>query len=77
MDAPSFDRLYGRRLTLDVCRRCQAVWFDDQELLQLTPGATLQLLTALAEDRGATREPWTAEPKCPRCSRVLVETHDL
>jgi hypothetical protein len=77
MDSPSFDRLYGRRLTLDVCRQCHGVWFDDQELLQLTPGATLQLLTALAEDRGVTRQPWSAKPKCPRCSRVLVETHDL
>jgi hypothetical protein len=77
MDAPSFDRLYGRRLTLDVCHRCQGLWFDDQEFLQMTPGATLQLVTAVAEDRGATREPWTAKPRCPRCPRTLVETNDL
>lgn len=77
MDAPSFDRLYGRRLTLDVCRRCQGIWFDGQELLQMTPGATLQLLAELAEDRGGARQPWTEAPRCPRCARPLVETHDL
>jgi hypothetical protein len=77
MDAPSFDRLYGRRLTLDVCHQCQGLWFDEQELLQLTPGATLQLMAALAEDRDLTREPWNPNLLCPRCSRRLAETHDI
>lgn len=77
MEASAFDRLYGRRLTLDVCHRCQGLWFDDQELLQMTPGATLQLMAELAEDRGVSREPWTTAPRCPRCSRSLTETHDI
>lgn len=77
MHSPSFDRLYGRRLTLDVCRQCQGIWFDGQELLQMTPGATLQLLAELAEERDGTRQPWHDAPRCPRCARPLVETHDL
>jgi len=77
MDAPSFDRVYGRRLTLDVCHRCQGLWFDEQELLQLTPGATLQLMAAVADDRDLTREPWNPDLRCPRCSRRLAETHDI
>mgnify|MGYP001206789484 CR=1 FL=1 len=77
MDAPTFERLYGRRLTLDVCRQCQGIWFDAQELLQMTPGATLQLLAELAVDRGGARQPWTGAPRCPRCARPLVETHDV
>lgn len=77
MDSPSFDRHYGRHLTLDVCRACQGLWFDDQELLQLTPAATLQLLAKLAEDRREERRRWSEKPKCPRCARVLVDTHDL
>jgi len=77
MHSPSFDRLYGRRLTLDVCRQCQGIWFDGQELLQMTPGATLQLLAELAEERDGTRQPWQDAPRCPRCARPLVETHDL
>jgi hypothetical protein len=77
MEAPSFDRLYGRRLTIDVCHHCQCLWFDDQEFLQMTPGATLQLVASVAGDRGVTRQPWAAAPRCPRCSRALSETHDI
>ena len=77
MDAPSFERMYGRRLTIDVCHHCQCLWFDDQEFLQMTPGATLQLVASVAEDRSVTRQPWAAAPRCPRCSRALAETHDL
>lgn len=77
MDAPSFERLYGRRLTIDVCHHCQCLWFDDREFLQMTPGATLQLVASVAEDRELTRQPWAAAPRCPRCARPLAETHDL
>jgi len=77
MDAPSLERLYGRRLTIDVCHHCQCLWFDDQEFLQMTPGATLQLVASVAEDKELTRQPWAAAPRCPRCSRPLAETHDL
>jgi len=77
MEAPSFERLYGRRLTVDVCHHCQCLWFDGQEFLQMTPGATLQLVASVAEDKGAARERWTAAPRCPRCSHALDETHDM
>jgi hypothetical protein len=77
MEAPSFERLYGRRLTIDVCHHCQCLWFDNQEFLQMTPGATLQLVASVADDRGVTRQPWAAAPRCPRCSRALAETHDI
>jgi hypothetical protein len=77
MEAPSFERMYGRRLTIDVCHHCQCLWFDDQEFLQMTPGATLQLVASVAEDRSLTRQPWASPPRCPRCSRALAETHDL
>jgi hypothetical protein len=77
MDAPSFERMYGRRITIDVCHHCQCLWFDDQEFLQMTPGATLQLVASVAEDKGLTRQPWASAPRCPRCSRALAETHDI
>lgn len=76
MEAPAFERLYGRRLTIDVCHQCQSLWFDDKEFLQMTPGATLELVASVAEDKERARPPWTGSPKCPRCSRALVETHD-
>jgi endogenous inhibitor of DNA gyrase (YacG/DUF329 family) len=43
----------------------------------MTPGATLQLVASVAEDRGVSRQPWTSALKCPRCSRALAETHDI
>jgi hypothetical protein len=77
MDAPSLERMYGRRLTIDVCHHCQCLWFDDLEFLQMTPGATLELVASVAEDRSVSRGPWASAPRCPRCSRALAETHDL
>jgi hypothetical protein len=77
MKSPSFERTYGRRLTIDVCHHCQCLWFDDQEFLQMTPGATLQLVASVAEDKSLAREPWASSPRCPRCSRALADTHDM
>lgn len=77
MEAPSFERRYGKRLTLDVCHRCQSLWFDDQEFLQMTPGATLELVASVARDQSLTRQPKASAPRCPRCSHQLSETHDI
>ena len=71
-----FERFYGRRVEIDLCRPCQAFWFDDQELLQLTPGATLELLSVIQDGDGAPRHPLGSEAACPRCDARLVETHD-
>ena len=51
------ERLYGQgTLALDLCRGCLAVWFDDKELLQLSPAASIQLLGEFAkEDAGHAR----------------------
>lgn len=76
MTQRSFERLYGRSMTLDLCHACQGIWFDDQELLQLSPGATLELLSAIAGESGAARQPLKTSLTCPRCARTLVETHD-
>jgi hypothetical protein len=71
-----FERFYGRRVELDSCRPCQAFWFDDQELLQLTPGATLEVLTVLQGVEGAPRRPVAEHGPCPRCGEKLAEVHD-
>ncbi len=34
------ERLDGKPLTLDVCRTCQFVWFDADELAAFSPGGT-------------------------------------
>jgi len=78
MESVSFERPYGHNVTtIDVCRQCPGIWFDNQELLELSPAATLELVAEVAGDRPAARQPWTAAARCPRCPRRLVETHDL
>lgn len=67
---------YGRSIVIDVCHACCAIWFDNQELLQMTPAATLQLLADLADDKATTRQPVGPWSVCPRCHCHLVETHD-
>lgn len=77
MEERAFDRLYGRSVAIDVCRRCQGLWFDDLELLQLTPGATLELFTSLGQAPSAPRTPLAPTLCCPRCGTGLREAHDL
>jgi Zn-finger nucleic acid-binding protein len=72
-----FDRLYGRLIDLDICHACQVIWFDDQELLQLAPRSTLELLAAIATEQHAPRTALAATLRCPRCATPLEDTHDL
>ena len=71
------ERLYGHgTLGLDLCRGCLAVWFDDKELLQISPSAAIRLLGEFAKEDAGTRIPIQPSLACPRCARPLVETHD-
>jgi hypothetical protein len=71
------ERLYGHgMMALDLCRRCLAVWFDDKELLQLSPAAAIQLLGEFAREDAGRRVPLQPSLPCPRCARPLIETHD-
>jgi len=76
MEPRSFARLYGRSVTLDVCRHCQGLWFDGLELLQLSPGATLELFASLGLEAGTARRPLAATLRCTRCQTHLREAHD-
>ncbi len=67
---------YGRSVVIDVCHTCCAIWFDNQELLQMTPAATLQLLAELANDKATSKQSIGPTSVCPRCRCHLVETHD-
>jgi hypothetical protein len=76
MAGRSFSRPYGGATELDLCRACRIIWFDDRELLQLAPAATLQLLSDLADEGDAPHRPLAFVLSCPRCERQLVEVHD-
>ena len=76
MTAHDAERLYGRSLTIDICRGCEGIWFDGTELLQLAPAATLALLAEVVKEEGGARPPLAARLECPRCGSRLVEAHD-
>ena len=77
MTRSAFDRMYGRTVALDICHTCHVIWFDDQELLQLAPRATLDLLAAIAQEQEAPRTALATTLSCPRCGKPLEEVHDL
>jgi hypothetical protein len=76
MAARSFEEMYGRTLTIDLCETCQGLWFDGTELLKLSPGATLELFRTVAGSP-PPRAALAGSHACPHCSRRLVEASDL
>jgi Zn-finger nucleic acid-binding protein len=77
MAQESYDRKVGGRIDLDFCYGCQAIWFDQYESTQLTPGAVMQLFEAIHRTRDAQQRPLADVCKCPVCRTALVLTHDL
>ncbi len=64
-------------VALDICWDCHVIWFDQYESAQLAPAAVLELFRQIHEHRSqhprALREPM----RCPRCTVILVLTHDM
>ncbi len=79
-DAMRDERLgghHGRSVTIDLCTRCQALWFDGHESLSLTPASTLTLFRLIGQ-QVARPEPGAVDlEKCPRCRARLRITHDM
>jgi len=66
----------GASVAIDVCRSCQAFWFDQYESLHLSPAGTLKVFSLISDARAAGK-PSGAEPfACPRCRGRLTLTHD-
>lgn len=76
MDEQRVEGNYGRAVSLDLCHGCHGLWFDTNENLTLTPGATLRLFSLITEKQEAARQPLTEVVRCPRCGRRLVATTD-
>jgi len=76
MTALTLEARLGGSVSIDLCAGCQAIWFDQGESLQLSPGATLQLFHRIGESTAARRSPLPATLSCPRCGAALLRTHD-
>ena len=77
MRAYRVDGYLGKEVDTDVCIKCQSVWFDAVEHLQLTPGATLTLFRVIGEN--VSRPQWEDRDLayCPRCRAQLRRTQDI
>lgn len=67
---------HGTTVIIDICRRCQAIWFDGHESLRLSPGGTLQLFRLIGEAAASAPQPAVATLRCPRCSLRLRPVED-
>ena len=76
MTTLNLDGHYGRSVVIDLCKACQAFWFDGLESLQLAPGSVLELFRMVGEAGGDARAPFSDDARCPRCNVQLVRTFD-
>lgn len=71
---------FARKLTgevaLDLCFRCQGIWFDEFESLQLSPGGVVELFRLIHDHRDDTRSPLAEVLRCPRCDERLRQRVD-
>ena len=65
----------GTSVEIDLCGACRAIWFDQFESLRLAPGSVLELFSIMAQ-HGTSAPARQRRPTCPRCGRLLVDTHD-
>ena len=77
MSSQTFDGHQGRPVEVDLCDPCQSLWFDAQENLQLTPGATLALFRLIGEHVSKPTLQDAEIAKCPKCKARLRRTNDL
>lgn len=74
MDAEHFAGHYGRKVELDLCHHCNALWFDRMENLALTAGGVLALLQSMQAHYADDRVPMPKLKHCPRCESTLEQS---
>ena len=62
---------------IDVCKACQAFWFDKYEDLKISAASTLKLMKFIGENSSPATAPMAEALHCPRCASRLLLTHDL
>ena len=77
MQALDLERHAVGRQVVDLCERCQALWFDPMESPQLSPSATLELFRAINDARPDVRTTLPRYMTCPRCDSPLAQTQDV
>jgi hypothetical protein len=60
------DGRLGTHVTVDVCTGCQAFWFDEHKILQLSPSSTLKLMKFIGEHSSTVKPTLPDVLRCPR-----------
>lgn len=77
MASRAFERRPHGSAELDLCFDCRAIWFDEFESVQLTPGSVIELFRLINDHRDSPLRPVADASRCPRCDSALALTHDL
>lgn len=77
MERSTFARKPQGGVDLDLCFACHAIWFDQYESAQLTPGAVLELFGKIHEHNDEPPRPLGERLHCPACRERLLLTQDL
>ena len=77
MTAMTLEAHLAPPVTIDVCKACQAFWFDKYESLKLAASSTLKLLKFIGESSSTAKAPLSDVLNCPRCGAHLRMTHDM
>ena len=72
-----FARQLHGEVELDFCFSCQAIWFDDFESVQITPGGVVELFKLIHQHRDEQRQPLREPLACPRCNEKLLHGLDV
>ena len=67
----------GGGVELDLCYACRAIWFDQYESAQLTPGAVIDLFRKIHEHHDQPPRPLADRLRCPACRDKLQLTQDI
>jgi ribosomal protein L31 len=77
MQRQAFARKPQGGVDLDICFDCHAIWFDQYESAQLTPGAVLELFRLIHERSSTPVRPLAESARCPTCRSRLQLTYDV
>lgn len=77
MERRGFSRKPHGGVDLDLCFACHAIWFDQFESAQLTPGAVLDLFGQIHEHHDQPPRPLGDALRCPACRERLQLTQDI